>query len=121
RTQPRASEMKKIKNERGVKSSRSNSTSLLRSLMRISSLMYRLQDFYCKNVISWDKWHRTQVTKKVRQPHTANRKRDYHIQPGDAECLGKIGLDNPEQIYIAHDHQPYCKPHESSDVALEWT
>src|SRR5205085_7248349 len=118
-TQPRASAMKKIKNERGLKSSRSNSTSSLWSLTRISSVMYRFQNFYCKNVIGRNKWHRTQVTEKVRQPHPADGNRDYHIQPGEAQGLGKIGLDDPEQIYIAHDHEPYCQPNQPSDVALE--
>ena len=35
------------------------------------------------------------------------------------KVLGEIGLDDPEQIDLAHQHEPDCQPDQLADVALE--
>src|ERR1035438_6312322 len=62
---------------------------------------------------------RAQIAEEVSQPETADGNGHDHVRDGDGESLGKIRFDDPEQIQIAHQHEPHCQPHQLANVAFE--
>src|SRR6266851_7660709 len=86
-----------------------------------SLLVRRFQNFHSKNVIRGDERHRTQIAEEIRQPQSSHRNRDHYVEPGDVECNGKVGLDDPEQVDVAHQQKPRRQPDQARDITLEGT
>src|SRR6201987_4610916 len=81
--------------------------------------MLGLQNLLRIHVVGGQERHQTEVVAEIREPKASHRERDQQIGPGDVEAGGKVRLNQPEQIDIAHADEPDCQPDQARDIALE--
>ncbi len=83
--------------------------------------MCRLQNFVGIGVVSRQKRQRSQVAEEIPKPESADGDGHDYVGQGHGDSLREIRLDDPEQIEVAHQHEPDREPHQSANVTLEWT
>src|SRR5579863_7289119 len=91
----------------------------MRSRLGASVVMRGLENFSDGGIVGGQQRHGSEIAEEIPQPEAADGDGHDDVGDGDAESLREIGLDDPEKIDVAHDHQPYGEPYQLANVALE--
>src|SRR5579862_5831548 len=82
-------------------------------------MMLWVQNLSRGRIVEGQQRQRAQIAEEVSQPQAANGDGHNHICRGEIKGLREIWLDDPEQVYKTHQHEPHSQPDKFANITLQ--